>query len=458
MALVLFLPSPARADADPTQTVRVLLSVGKVSELSVDVEGNYACGNQSFSGGTLTAYAKNGGIELVHSELGLLGTGDSVTVLRQEHSIWAAFFTLENARYGSCRYLGDMIFANDGNDRLMVINRVDMAAYLYGVVGGELRNTHPIEALKAQTVAAKCFALTCLDSAEPYDLDDTPTDQVYKGYHPANENVMAAVDAVSEDLLLYQGNVVRCYYCTSNGGQTITPEMRWGSQSEQSGVYELAYDPYDLEGTEDAVLLHILPDGEDLPEAFAGVLLQLAREQEPAAARILSVRGLRGIHDAAEPEGTAEAPASLAPQAWAQAALLLEKADGTSAAIEVEFSLQALKELGIVHAPNTNVWFVRPEDDGSWTIVFSRAIGHRVGMSHYGMLLCAEQGFTYDEILYYYYPGAQLVHGTPAATEAPPSTPAPTDTAMTAAGTPEPALIPYAEEPSFWDRLFSIWD
>jgi len=467
--LLTALPAVSLAESDEADTVRVSLSVGDCSELTVQIEGSYRCGDHSFVGGTLTAHAENGGVRLTHSELGELDRADSVTVLRQEETVWAAFLTLENTRYGSCRYLGDMIFANDGNDRLTVINRVGMRAYLYGVVGGELRNTHPIEALKAQAVAAKCFAMTCLDPTEPFDVDDTPTDQVYKGYHPAHENVIAAVDAVADDLLLYEGDVVRCYYCTSNGGQTITPIMRWGNNSEQSEVFSLQYDTYDLEGADDAVTLRVLPDARQLTSELHNLLLRLARDTDPDAVEIETVLRFEGIHDRSDPDGSFDAPAALASQEWIEVALVLNCTDGSTCTAEFGFSFDLLQTDHVLFAPNANTHYIRPEDDGSWTIIFSRSIGHRVGMSHYGMLQCAKLGFTYDEILYYYYPGADLVHGAAAVSAAPaqltaiPAVAEP-EPAQAFEGnalptpTPEPVFIPYEEEPGFWAKLFGLAD
>ena len=69
-------------------------------------------------------------------------------------------------------------------------------------------------------------------------------------------------------------------------------------------------------------------------------------------------------------------------------------------------------------------------------------------MSHYGMLYCAEIGFTYDEILSFYYPGATLVHGDPADA-------APTPTAAPSDATAAPAFVPNATEPpSLLKRIF----
>lgn len=451
-ALVLLLAPaarPASAAESGEDVIRVQLSTGNVSRIEIAVEGEYSCLSAVFTGGTLVAEARDGLVTLSHSELGVLGSGDSMTVVRGDQPTWAAFLTLENRRYGTTRYAGDMIFALSGENRLSVINRVGMTAYLNGVVGGELSNDHPAEALKAQTVAAKCFALTCIDPSEPFDLNDTPQDQVYKGYQPANEAVAAAVDAVKNDVLLLDGNVVRCYYCTSNGGQAITPAMRWGKENAQDAAYALTYDPYDLDGSEGAARLRVLPDADGIPEGLYRFLLAMLEAQSPGEVyRIHSVVSFTGRHEMDAVEGRRFAPVGLAPQEQACIRLDCILSDGASAERTLAFPLYRLLEDGVIDCPGANVWFVMPEDDGSWSVVFSRAIGHRVGMSHYGMLYCAEIGFTYDEILSFYYPGATLVHGGPADA-------APTPTAASSDATAAPAFVPNATEPpSLLERIF----
>jgi len=456
--LLLLFPAGTRAEsADPeTVRVRVSLSVGSINRLTAAVEGQYRCGDTTFVGGTLTITARDGIVRAVHSDLGELARGDSVRIVREEETVWAAFLTLPNVRYGDCRYLGDMIFSTDGEDRLRVVNDVDMRAYLYGVVGGELRNTHPTEALKAQAVAAKCFALTCLDVSKPYDVDDTPTDQVYKGYHPAHEHVIAAVNAVADDVLLYAGDVVRCYYCTSNGGQTITPLMRWGNNSDQNAVFSMEYDIYDLEGADDAVLLHILPDVHALPDAAAMFFLRLAKEQNASVTQVDTILSLHGLHDPLDPDGSHDAPSDLAPQTHIEAQLACRTADGAWITVNCGFSPERLQQENLLFAPDANTVYLRPEDDGSWTLIFARAVGHRVGMSHEGMLARAEAGFTYDEILLWYYPGAELVsRAAMSEDEAIPATETPTVTAAPQpTATPEPVLIPCETEPTLWERWF----
>ena len=205
---------------------------------------------------------------------------------------------------------------------------------------------------------------------------------------------------MKNDVLLLDGNVVRCYYCTSNGGQAITPAMRWSKENAQDAAYALTYDPYDLDGSEGAARLRVLPDADGIPEGLYRFLLAMLEAQSPGEVyRIRSVVSFTGRHEMDAAEGRRFAPVGLAPQEQACIRLDCILSDGTSGERTLAFPLYRLLEDGVIDCPGANVWFVMPEDDGSWSVVFSRAIGHRVGMSQYGMLYCAEIGFTYDEIL-----------------------------------------------------------
>ncbi len=99
-----------------------------------------------------------------------------------------------NPRYGNRSYRGDMKFdIKDGGLRL--INRVYLEDYLYGVLAGELSNSFPLECLKAQAIIARSYVYNRMISGQPnYEINDTSSDQVYKGYNSANDVIMRAVN------------------------------------------------------------------------------------------------------------------------------------------------------------------------------------------------------------------------------------------------------------------------
>lgn len=103
----------------------------------------------------------------------------------------------------------------------MVVNELDMESYLVGIVNSEISSKYPKEAIKAQVVAARSYALACLKERRPrqmeYDLDSTDMDQVYKGAHVEDAKSHFAVQETRGKVLLNSGKVVKAYYHASSG-------------------------------------------------------------------------------------------------------------------------------------------------------------------------------------------------------------------------------------------------
>ena len=114
---------------------------------------------------------------------------------------------------------------------IQVINKLPLDAYLYGVVGGEMSEAWPAEALKAQAVAARTFALYSRDKHKGagFDVCATTHCQVYGGIAAEGSSVRAAVDATRGEVLCYQGKPIYAAFHTSSGGMTENSEDVWGS-------------------------------------------------------------------------------------------------------------------------------------------------------------------------------------------------------------------------------------
>lgn len=445
-------PGAALANEEGEQYVRVRLSAGQAQTITVEVTGQYRCNGVTFSGGVVTLKRSGTHVRVIHSELGVLSDNDFIYLERRAQEADEASFSLQNERYGYCRYLGDLYCCVDGDGTLCLVNYVTMTQYLYGVTGGELRNSHPIEALKAQTIAAKGYAVLCRGSEGAYDLTDRPNDQVYKGYRPADDNVIAAVDAVAGEMLTLDGEPIKCYYCTSNGGQTLTPAMRWGS-GVSDGAYRMRFDPYDVAGSGSAAVLTVAADSGTWPAPLAAFLLNVARQQEARVAAVLEITEFSGFYDAENHSGTERYPAARAPQAWATALLRVRLLDGATALIRCGFAPESLLKEGVVSCEGADVWFVREAEGGGWQVVFGRSSGHRVGMSHCGMLEMARQGFSYAEILAFYYPGAELTREKTAASQRQVAAPAPEPT-YTLRVVEKTRSDEAVSEASVWEFLF----
>jgi stage II sporulation protein D len=118
-------------------------------------------------------------------------------------------------------YRGKLEVAIQGS-RLRAVNVVKTEAYVDGVVAGEMPHTWPAEALKAQAVAARSYALSHLVKGKPYDLYSDPRSQVYGGLAGERPETSAAVRATSGAVVLYGGRVASTFYFSSSGGRTAS--------------------------------------------------------------------------------------------------------------------------------------------------------------------------------------------------------------------------------------------
>lgn len=132
-------------------------------------------------------------------------------------------------RIDGFRYRGDLKIYNHGG-KLDVVNVVALQSYLYSVVPREMPSTWPLEALKAQSVAARGYAVRAARSSW-FDLYDDTRDQVYGGLDYGSGEDPGSTDAVKAtpgEVLKYAGSVISAYFSSSNGGKTAASVDTWG--------------------------------------------------------------------------------------------------------------------------------------------------------------------------------------------------------------------------------------
>jgi spoIID/lytB domain protein len=114
---------------------------------------------------------------------------------------------------------------------LTVVNHVLVEDYLYGVVPKEMPPSWNADALRAQSVAARTFALKNRKrhSAEGFDLCSTSHCQVYEGMSAETRTTTAAVDSTHGEVLFYKGAIMDALFHTDSGGMTESSEYVWGS-------------------------------------------------------------------------------------------------------------------------------------------------------------------------------------------------------------------------------------
>lgn len=133
-------------------------------------------------------------------------------------------------KLGSKRYRGRLlVLLRSGG--ITVVNQLPLEEYLYGVLPSEMPADWPAEALKAQAVAARTFAIHNIGrhAEAGFDLCATTHCQVYDGMTGESPATSAAVDATNGQVLYYAGKPIYAAFHTSSGGMTENSEDVWGN-------------------------------------------------------------------------------------------------------------------------------------------------------------------------------------------------------------------------------------
>lgn len=142
-------------------------------------------------------------------------------------------------RVGDRDYRGRMLIVlQEGH--LWAVNYVSMQYYLYSVVGSEVSPSWPMEALKAQAVAARSYALTYHIkpvNRQYYDMGADEYYQVYKGIESETSTTRQAVNSTGGEFVSYRGGVVESLYAATDD---IVIEAFQGKGMSQVGALALA--------------------------------------------------------------------------------------------------------------------------------------------------------------------------------------------------------------------------
>ena len=394
---------------------------------------------------------------------------------------------------------------------LLPILTLHVEDYLLGVVPYEMSNSFPLEALKAQTVAARTYVLRKRSPDADYDVVDTTNDQVFRGYISGYGNAEKAVEETYGVCGFYKGKLAQCYYAASNGGQTELVESVWPGGGDY-GYYAVADDPYDVENPYSVVKSVTLQksytneEHDIAPYGLRNLLATVLRDEltalgfdpAPASIRVNTVSDVRlsgegkrmdtlyltvqisgrTRQDAAVPavdsdqeevslvlDGSAETAAptpgsSPSPEVSAVPSATPSATPapvyGPFTAIEQPFELEiaifptAEKLLAMSISSNyENELWTLVETDTAYRLE-ARRFGHGVGMSQRGAeWMAGRYQKTYQEILAFYYPGMSLMRYDFAESALPAAPEALAATPGPApTPTPRPTLMPVSEQPT----------
>jgi stage II sporulation protein D len=124
-------------------------------------------------------------------------------------------------------YRGRMVLSRDGR-AVLVVNSVGLEQYLYGVVPSEMPASWPPEALEAQAVVARSYALKSRRPGAVFDVFSDVRSQVYRGVLAETTATNAAVQATRARVVTAGGDIAQTFFFSTSGGRTASNEEAFG--------------------------------------------------------------------------------------------------------------------------------------------------------------------------------------------------------------------------------------
>ncbi len=300
--------------------------------------------------------------------------GRSLTLTAQGGQVKAANIPLGNSFWvepgtggfvfiGDRWYRGRVLVLSQGNS-LTAVNYVDLEQYLYSVVGAEMPPSWPLEALKAQAVAARSYVLyrRQREGNAQYDVGGSTTWQVYKGLESETESTQIAVESTRNQVLTYNGQIIEAVFHSSSGGHTENVEDVWSRPLPYlRGVqdYDAGAPVYQWSQT-----LSV----DEVSRAITGIgrIYRVIPQQVTPRGRVREIR------------------------------------------VEGDAGSRVLTGNDFRNALNLRSTLFSVSISGNTVQITGRGFGHGIGMSQWGAHNMARQGYSYQQILGHFYQGAML--------------------------------------------------
>jgi len=331
-------------------------------------------------------------------------------------------------------YRGRMEIGRYGNSGVTAVNVLPLEEYLYGVVASEMPYTWPMEALKAQAVCARGYALLTAGVGSSgsltggYRISDTTLHQAYRGYGAEQKTTTRAVDLTRGETVCYENRVVKTYYFSTSGGSTEAVEDVWGGNlSYLQSVTDLYEDepakkPWLVTMTKAEILSRVQSkEGKQI-----GSIVSIKPEIKTQSGRVYALR-IEGTKDSITlDQGQIRSLLGLYSTKFRVIAygeqpdkVYVQGADGgknrrisqsyvISGSKRTERMDTSLEQYVVLSAGN-RTGFAQEGPAGKSSYVFAGSgYGHGVGMSQSGARGMAEEGYNYKEILAHYFTGTTV--------------------------------------------------
>ena len=318
-------------------------------------------------------------------------------------------------------YRGNLEFTIFKSNELSVLNNLILEYYVYGVVALEIGSNSPMESLKAQAVVARTYAL-CQNKHQEYGFDVCATTccQVYGGYNAENYRTNQATNETYGQVVTYAGKVVTPYYFSSSGGYTENSENVWVTSVPYLKAVVDAYDInriWSYSYTTAQMTDYMYKLGYRI-----GNVLKVTIDSSSHTGRVLSmtVNGSTGSVTFLKSNVRNAFPDFLPSQMFVlggQSTVKIANASGAATTQALDYasirgiyntSLITSKSIGVKTNSGIVTVSLVTDDSNDKITVSGRGSGHGVGMAQWGAINMADAGYTYDQIIRYFYTGVKL--------------------------------------------------
>lgn len=255
---------------------------------------------------------------------------------------------------------------------LLVVNELPVEFYLIGIINNEISSKWPMDAVKAQAVAARTYALYQKKKkvSGVYHVEGTVASQVYSGRNAEDDRSFQAVKETWGEALTFDGEFALTVYHSNGGGITEDSRGVWG---KDYAYLKSVKSPYD----------------EDAPNCYwVTIITQQSVEAmlRSAGYAVGSVKEIISLYRTVSNRVTR---------------LRIKHTNG-----DIEMSGEDLRRIIGYEKVKSTMFTV--EISGDSFVFKGKGAGHGVGMSQWGAKGMAEKGYTYVDILKHYYPGTRL--------------------------------------------------
>lgn len=295
---------------------------------------------------------------------------------------------------------------NSSLNTLVPINVITIEDYLLGVIASEMPTQFPAEALKAQAVLARTYALKHKNKHKKYgfDLCDSQNCQVYGGVQSESEKGNGAVSATMGEVLLYEDKPIESVFSANTGG--ITQSARDAGWSDTPYLHSVSdYKQLDLENLQPYQFKELLQYPQDAYSRYD-------KNVSPSAfrwARVITVEDLqKAIARKKKDIGQVTA---LIPQQRTKSGYvskLIVKGTKGQLTLKKENIIRSNLGLGMLRS---SYFIVEPNYENrrlKYFVLYGGGWGHGVGFDQTGAAGRAAQGQPYQSILHHYFPLANF--------------------------------------------------